>query len=95
LSFEFEHSKSNHCIYYKNNGDNFLFIALYVDNMLFIGKGKVIILELKSQLPTKFEMKYLGATKQILGMKIKRDRVKKSYSLAKLSIPIKFYRGLL
>ena len=42
--------------------------------MLFIGKGKGLIAELKSQLSIKFEMKDLGATRHILGMEIVRDR---------------------
>jgi hypothetical protein len=46
--------------------------------MLFIGKGKVMISELKSQLVAKFEMKDLGATKHILGMEIKRDRLNRN-----------------
>jgi hypothetical protein len=63
LSLAFEHSKSDHCVYYKTNGDSFLFIALYVDDMLFIGKWKGMISKLKSHLVAKFEMKDLGATK--------------------------------
>ena len=65
--------KSDNCIYNKFNDDYFLFIVLYVDGM-FIGKGKGLIAELKSQLSTKFEMKDLGATRYILGMDIIRDR---------------------
>lgn len=43
LSLGFERSKSDHYVYYKSDGDHFLFIALYVDDMLFIGKGKGMI----------------------------------------------------
>ena len=74
LSLGFVRSKSNHCVYFKSNGDGFLVIALYADAMLFIGKGKGLIVELKYQLSTKFEMKDLGAARYILGMKIIRDR---------------------
>lgn len=66
-------TKSNHCIYYKANGDCFLVIALYVDDMLFISKGKDFITELRSHLLKKFEMKDLGATRYILGVEIIRD----------------------
>ena len=65
--------KSDHCIYYKSNDDYFLVIVLYVDGM-FIGKGKGLIVELKSHLSKKLEMKDLGATRHILGMEIIRDR---------------------
>ena len=66
-------SKSDHCIYFKFDGDHFLIIALYVDDM-YIGKEKYLIAELKSQLSIKFEMKDLGAARHILGIEIVRDR---------------------
>ena len=67
-------SKSDHYVYFKSDGDGFLVISLYVDDMLFIIKGKGLIAELKSQLSVKFEMKDLGAARYILGMEIIRDR---------------------
>ena len=69
LSLEFVRFESDHCIYYKSHDDYFLVIVLYVDGM-FIGKGKGLIAELKSQLSTKFEMKDLRAARRILGMEI-------------------------
>lgn len=41
LSLEFENSKVDHFVHYKSDGDHFLFISLYVDDMLFIGKDKL------------------------------------------------------
>jgi hypothetical protein len=43
LSLGFENSKSDNCVYYKTNDDHFLFNYLYIDDMLFIGKGKGMI----------------------------------------------------
>ena len=77
LSLGFMQSKFDNCIYYKSDSDYLLVIALYVDEMLLIGKGKGLIEELKSQLSVKFEMKYLGAIRYILGIKIIRDRKNK------------------
>ena len=77
LSLGFVWSKSDHCVYFKSNGDVFLIIALYLNDMLFIGKGKGLIAKLKSQLLAKLEMKDLGATRYILGMEIIRDRQNK------------------
>ena len=74
LSLGFLQSKSDHCIYFKSDGDSFLVIALYVDDMFFIGKGKGLISKLKYQLSIKFEMKDLGAARHILGMEIIWDR---------------------
>ena len=74
LSLGFVWSKSNHCIYFKSNGDHFLIIALYVDDMLFIGKGKGFIVELNSQLLAKFEIKDPGAARHILRIEIIREK---------------------
>ena len=73
LSLGLMRSKLDHYVYYKAEGDQILIIALYVDDMLFICNSKEMILELKSQLPLKFEMKDLGLEKIILGMEIIRD----------------------
>ena len=77
LSLGFVRSKSDHCVYFKSDGDDFLVIALYVDDMLFIGKGKGLIAELKSQLSVKFKMKDLCAARYILEMEIIIDRQNK------------------
>jgi hypothetical protein len=50
LSLEFLRSKSDHCVYYKPENGHILIIVLYVDDMLFIGNGKRMISDLKSQL---------------------------------------------
>lgn len=50
FSSQFLRSKSNHYVYYKSKNGHILIIVLYVDNMLFIGNGKRMILDLKSQL---------------------------------------------
>lgn len=63
--------------YYKFDGGSFLYITLYMLMMLFIGKWKCVISELNSQPTTKFEMNDLGIAKYILGMKIRREGVKR------------------
>jgi len=55
-------------------GDSFVYMLLYVDDMLIASKYKSLISKLKSQLGREFEMKDLGAAKKILGMEIQRDR---------------------
>ena len=45
--------------------------------MLFIGNGKRMISDMKSQLAVQYEMKYLGAARYILGIEIIRDRASK------------------
>jgi len=45
--------------------------------MLLVGNDKEIIQDLKTHLSSKFDMKDLGAANYILGMEIKRDRIKR------------------
>jgi len=66
---------SDHCVYFKRlDNDNYIILSLYVDDMLVAGSNMDHIRELKQQLAQSFAMKDLGAAKQILGMKICRDR---------------------
>ena len=68
-------SRYDNCVYFKQYGDgSFIYLLLYVDDMLIASKDKNLISMLKSQLSKEFEMKDLGAAKRILGMEIHRDR---------------------
>jgi hypothetical protein len=77
----FVRSKSNHYIYSKEEGRIFIYVALYVDNMMLIGNNMDPIKEVKKQLSSKFDMKDLDATKFILGMEIQRDRATRKLRL--------------
>ena len=72
-----QYSRSNYdnCVYFKqfSNG-SFVYLLLYVDDMLIASRDKFLIDELKAQLSHEFEMKDLGPAKKILGMEIHRDR---------------------
>mgnify|MGYP002869993966 CR=1 FL=1 len=54
-----------------------MILLLYVDDMLIIGKNASRIDNLKKQLSKSFAMKDLGPVKQILGIRIYRDRAAK------------------
>ena len=63
------------CIYVRTLDDgSFIFLLLYVDDMLIAAKNMHDVIELKALLGKEFDMKDLGATKKILGMEIYRDR---------------------
>jgi hypothetical protein len=81
LGLGFTRNKEDHCVYFKLIGDNLIYLVLYVDDMLLIGNNKEITQDVKNQLSSKFDMKYLGASNFILGMEIKRDRKKRKISL--------------
>jgi hypothetical protein len=75
MSQNFTRSEYDHCVYFKSfeNGI-FIILVLYVDDMLIASKSMVEINRLKAQMARTFDMKDLGATKQILGIEIHRDR---------------------
>ena len=52
---------------------SFIYLLLYIDDMLIACKNMSEINMLKTQLQEEFEMKDLGAMKKILGMEIHRD----------------------
>ena len=62
------------CCYFKKYTNSYVFLLLYVNKMLIAGSSMREINNLKTRLSTTFEMKDLGQAKQILGMKISRDR---------------------
>ena len=49
---------------------SYIFLALYVDDMLVVAKSKQEIVKLKSLLSSEFDMKDLGDTKKILRIEI-------------------------
>ena len=66
---------SNHCVYFKKiENKSFIFLLLYVDDMLVAGSNMQDINVLKKKLANSFAMKDSGAAKKIIGMRITRDR---------------------
>ncbi|KAG8482658.1 hypothetical protein CXB51_023976 [Gossypium anomalum] len=74
-SHDFKRSSFDSCVYFKKNNDgSFVYLLLYVDDMLIATKDKGEIRKVKAQLSEEFEMKDLGPAKKIHGMEILRDR---------------------
>ncbi|KAE8708956.1 hypothetical protein F3Y22_tig00110332pilonHSYRG00622 [Hibiscus syriacus] len=72
---KYTRSKYDHCVNLQKLKDGyFIYLLLYVDDMLIASKSKKEIDKLKAQLNQEFEMKDLGEAKKILGMEICRDR---------------------
>ncbi|KAF3668075.1 hypothetical protein FXO37_09705 [Capsicum annuum] len=75
LGHGYSRSMYDSCVYFRKlNDGSFIYLLLYVDDMLIAAKDLTEIHNLKSQLKSEFEMKDLGAAKKILGMEIRRDR---------------------
>jgi hypothetical protein len=67
-------SKVDHYVYSKEEGGHFIYVALYVDDMLLVGNNMEAIKEVKMQLSFKINMKDRGVVNFIKGMDIKRDQ---------------------
>jgi Reverse transcriptase (RNA-dependent DNA polymerase) len=72
---------ADHCCYFKKFDNSYIILLLYVDDMLVAGFDMEKIKILKEQMLMEFSMKDLGAVKQILGLKIERDRKNKLLKL--------------
>jgi hypothetical protein len=71
----YKKTTSDHCVFVRKfSNDDFIILLLYVDDMLIVGKNISNIDRLKKQLGESFAMKDMGAAKQILGIRIMRDR---------------------
>lgn len=80
--------RSNHdscaCIL-KMNEKFVMYLLLYVDDILMESSSKIAIGELKEILDGKFEMKYLGKAKRIMGTNIMRSFKKSELFLSQYS----------
>jgi len=71
----FNRCDMDHCCYVKKYTNSYVILAVYIDDMLIAGSSMEEINRLKQQLAENFEMKDLGLAKQILGMRILRNRL--------------------
>ena len=77
----FTRCEMDQCCYFKRFDGCYNFLLLYVDDMLVAGSSMKEINKLKKHMSNQFEMKDFGAAKQILEMRISRDRTKGTLDL--------------
>ena len=70
------------CIYQKVSGSSVAFLILCVDDILWIGNETDFLKSIKGYLNKNFSMKELGEATYILGIKIYRDRSRRSIGLS-------------
>ena len=72
---KYTRSEYDQCVYLRKLQDgSYIYLLLYVDDMLIASRSQREIDHLKTQLNKEFEMKDLGEAEKILGMEISRDR---------------------
>ena len=80
----FKRRETDHCCYVKSFDNSYIILLLYVHDMLIVWSSIEEINNLKKQLSKQFAMKDLGAAKQILGMRIFRDKANGTLKLSQL-----------
>jgi hypothetical protein len=69
-------------IYLKVSGSKVIFLVLYIDDILLASNDLGLLYETKQLLSQSFEMKELGETSYVIGIKIHRDRQQKIFRLS-------------
>ena len=67
---------ADECIYHKFSGSKYIFLVLYVDDMLLATNDLNLLHDTKQFLSNTFEMNDLGNASYVLGIEIYRDRSK-------------------
>ncbi|KAJ9565087.1 hypothetical protein OSB04_001053 [Centaurea solstitialis] len=73
-AFGFEENVVDPCIYLKISGRKFIFLVLYVDDILLASSDLGLLHETKVYLSKNFEMKDMGEASYVIGIEISRDR---------------------
>ena len=73
-SYGFVENKVDQCIYCKVSGRKFIFLILYVDDILLASSDLGLLHETKRMLSKNFDMKDLGEASFVLGIEIHRNR---------------------
>ena len=78
---KFIRCKADPGTYFKITGEDIIVLLIYVDDALFMGSNKQQVLSHKAQFMKQWESRDLGQAKEYLGMRITRDRKKRTISL--------------
>ena len=86
IGHSYTQSQFDPCVYFRKlKGGAYIYLLLYVDDMLIASTSRSAIDELKVQLSNEFEMKDLGEAKRILGIEIGRDKKKGRICLTQMA----------
>jgi len=88
-SYGFDANIVGDWVYYKLSGSKYVFLILYVDDILLASNDIGLLHETKKFLSNKFEMKDLGDASFVLGIQILRDHSRGILGLSRKTISIK------
>jgi hypothetical protein len=69
-SFGFKENEEDNCLYAKFRNGKFIFLILYVDDILLAGSDVSLLLEIKRSLSSNFDMKDLDEASFVLEIEI-------------------------
>ena len=78
----FKENIVDRCIYLRVIGSSYIFLVLYVDDILLASNDSDLLIETKHMLSTHFDMKDLSEASYVLGIKILRDRANRVLKLS-------------
>ena len=81
-SYDFIKNEDEPCVYKEVSGSQLPFPVLYVDDILLIGNDVGMMTSVKVWLSKTFSMKDLGEATYILGIRVYRDRSKRTIGLS-------------
>jgi hypothetical protein len=84
-NFRFKENVDDNCIYVKFKNEKYIFLILYIDDILLASSDASLLLETKRFLSSNFDIKDLGEASFILGIEIHQDRSKGVFSMHKCS----------
>jgi hypothetical protein len=73
-SCSFKENVINQCMYLKVSGSRYIFLVLYVDDILLVANDNGFLFEIKRMLSSHFDMKDLGEASYVLGVQILPDQ---------------------
>ena len=84
-SFGFKKNIVDRCIYPKVSGSKFIFLILYIDDILLATNDLGLLSETEKFLSNNFEMKDMGEACYVIGIEIFRDRSQELLGLSQKS----------
>ena len=81
IKMEFQACGADRCIYKKKDRDGWIYVCLYVDNMIVAAKSTTMVNNVKRQISQRLQSKDLGSVKYLLGMEINYDHKKREMSI--------------
>ncbi|KAL2240892.1 UNVERIFIED_CONTAM: Retrovirus-related Pol polyprotein from transposon TNT 1-94 [Sesamum indicum] len=83
--YDFIKNEFDPCVHKKTKGSAVAYLVLYVDDILLIGNDVEMFGDIKAWLSIKFSMKDKGEASYILGIKIYRDKSRRTLGLTQSS----------